>query len=367
MRVAIDATPLLFDLTGIGVFTAGALRALAQRHDLDLLGYAVTWRGQKQLPARLPVGVRAGRVPMPARPLHELWRRADGPAIEWFTGRADVVHGTNFVVPPAHWAAEVVTIHDMSHVRFPELCSPETRRYYPSLIRRALRRGAMVHTDSHAIAAEVVDLLCVPKERVRVVYPGVDPVNTRSDRPRQRPYILALGRAEPRKDLPRLVEAFDAIAGEHPDLDLVLAGPPGWGEQALAQAIGRARHRSQIQRVGWVPAREQSALLSHALVLAYPSVYEGFGLPPLEAMSAGVPVVATASDAVSEVAGDGARLVAVGDTDALAAALAAVADDTAERSRLIESGRHRSAVFTWERSAAGLHQLYVDAAARHHG
>jgi glycosyltransferase involved in cell wall biosynthesis len=381
IRVAVDATPLLSDLTGIGVFTAGALRALTAHDDLDLLGYAVTWRGQRRLRQLLPAGVRAGRVPMPARPLRELWRRRDGPAIEWFIGSTDVVHGTNYVVPPARRAAEVVTIADLTFLRYPELCEPATLHYYPASIQRALARGAMVHAMSHAVAGEVVDLLGAHPDQVRVVYLGLDPpppppaphppppapeATAGADVSRnQRPYILALGKAEPRKDVPRLIEAFDSIAGNHLDLDLVIAGPPGWGETSLTAAIDRARHSERIQRLGWLSPERRSALLANALVFAYPSVYEGFGLPPLEAMSAGVPVVATAASAVAEIAGDGARLVPVGDTEALAAALSAVVDDPVERSRLVEAGRRRAAEFSWERCGAGLRQLYVDADARH--
>jgi glycosyltransferase involved in cell wall biosynthesis len=365
IRVAVDATALYFDLTGVGVFTAGALGALARHPDLDLLGYAVTWRGQKRLSRLLPPGVRAAHVPMPARPLHELWRRLDAPSIEWFTGPADVVHGLNYVVPPARRAAEVVSILDLTYLRFPELCEPETLHYYPALIRRALARGAMVHTPSGAVAAEIIELLGVAEDRVRVVYLGVDPPLGEDSVPGGRPYLLAVGRAEPRKDFPRLVEAFDAIAGDHPDLDLVMAGPPGWGEEALAGALRRVRHGSQIRRLGWVTAEQKSALLRGATAFAYPTLYEGFGLPPLEAMAAGVPVVTTTAGSLPEIAGDGALLVPVGDTEAMASALATVVDDVSERTRLIEAGRRRVAAFSWPRCAEGLARLYADAVTRH--
>lgn len=175
-------------------------------------------------------------------------------------------------------------------------------------------------------------------------------------------YILGLGTVEPRKDFPLLVRAFDLVAGAHPGLELRLAGPAGWGEEALAAAVGQARHRSRIRRLGWVA--DVPALVAGARVFAYPSIYEGFGFPPLEAMALGVPVVATAAGSVPEVVGDGARLVPVGDVKALAAALDDVLGDDAERRRLIAAGRARVASFGWDVTAAGLDQLYRVAADR---
>jgi glycosyltransferase involved in cell wall biosynthesis len=303
---------------------------------------------------------------MVAAPLLRLWQHTDHPTAEWWTGPVDVVHGTNFVVPPTRRAAQVVSVHDLTSVRFPELCTPTALRY-PALVRRAIDRGAVVHTDSRAMAEEVVELLGAPKERVRTVYLGIDwdrlaVGSAAPPRPHDRPYILGLGTVEPRKDFPGLVRAFDAMAADHPDIDLVIAGPRGWGEGALEAAIEQAAHHARVHRLGWVEPDRRDALLRHATVFAYPSIYEGFGLPPLEAMAVGVPVVASTGGAVAEVTGEAARLVPVGDTAQLAASLSAVLDDEVERARLIAAGRARAGEFTWERCASGLHEVYLDAA-----
>src|SRR5205823_4470007 len=148
LRVAFDATPLLGARTGVGTFVAGALPALARlANDLDLRAYGLTWRGRRDLADLVPAGVTTVATPMPAGALLRAWARADEPAIEWWTGPVDVVHGTNFVVPPGRHAAEVVTVHDLTAVRYPQLCAP-TSLLYPELVRRALRRGAWVHTPS---------------------------------------------------------------------------------------------------------------------------------------------------------------------------------------------------------------------------
>jgi glycosyltransferase involved in cell wall biosynthesis len=365
VRVALDATPLLGTPTGVGVFTAGALQALAKRDDISLSVYAVSWRGRASLPELVPPNVSVVNLPMAARPFHAMWRHVNSPSIEWWTGPIDVVHGTNFVVPPSRRAAEVVTVHDVTFLRFPDMCEPVTLRS-ATLIRRAIRRGAMVHTPSHTVAEEVVELLNVPPERVRAVYNGVDPPMPQGPGNEalgdDGPYILGLGTVEPRKDFPLLVQAFDMIAGDHPGVRLIIAGPPGWDEQRLSVTLDGVRHPGQFRRIGWIAPPLRTPLLKNSLAFVQPSVYEGFGLPPLEAMSVGTPVVATRAGAVPEVVGDAALLTPVGDADALAAALTRVIEDNSERSRLVEAGYRRAAEFTWERCASGLRALYEDAA-----
>jgi glycosyltransferase involved in cell wall biosynthesis len=175
-------------------------------------------------------------------------------------------------------------------------------------------------------------------------------------------YVLSIGTAEPRKDLPGLVRAFDRLAGRHADLALVLAGPPGWGDEALTSALEGTRAKERVVRTGWLEPAALAALLREASVLAFPSLYEGFGFPPLQAMAAGVPVVATRAGSLPEVLGDGAVLVDVGDEDGLVEALDRVLDDPALRQGLVASGAARAASFSWERCGEGLSRLYRDAA-----
>ncbi|MCK4177427.1 glycosyltransferase family 4 protein [Aciditerrimonas ferrireducens] len=379
LAVALEATPLLGTPTGVGRFCRLALEALAARGDVALRAFAVTWRRRGELAAVLPPGVGAGQRAMPARPLHAAWRVVDRPVLEHFLGPLDCVHGTNFVVPPTARAGRVVTVHDLTTLRFPELCHPATLGF-PALVRKAAARGALVHTPTAAVAEEVVALLGVPAEQVAAVPHGVPPAPALDPRPARQllglepaveRYVLAVGTVEPRKDLPGLVAAFDEIAAAHPETALVLVGPDGWGSEALADALARARHRERVRRLGYLEGPALARVLAEAACLAYPSRYEGFGLPPLEALAAGVPVVATAVPAVAEVVGEAAVLVPVGDVSALAHALDRVLDGWTPEGRpvgaMVEAGRARAAEFRWDRTAEGLVALYRRAAASRAG
>jgi glycosyltransferase involved in cell wall biosynthesis len=365
VKVAFDATALLDPRTGVATFAHEVLVRLAARDDIEIVAFAVSWRGRGRLPDLVPPGVEVLTRPMPARPLRELWQRFDGPRIERWTGPIDVVHSPNYVVPPAR-AAQVASVHDLTCLRFPELCTSDTLTY-PTLIRRAVRRGAWVQTIP-AFVTDIVEAFDAPPDRVVGVRNGVteivrgDPaVGTMvagGDR-----YVLGLGTIEPRKDFPALVAAFDALAEGDPAVRLVIAGPDGWDADRLTDAIAAARHRERIVRTGWVDDDQRAGLLAGATVFAYPSVYEGFGFPPLEAMAAGTPVVATAVGGVPDTVGDAALLVPAADVDALTTGLRTVLDDPVLAATLVAKGEHNLERFSWDRTVDELVALYERAVA----
>src|SRR5262249_21034858 len=336
------------------------------RHDVSLVAYAVTGRAALASQTRLPPGLPLRVTGVPARALFAAWRSSSQPRIERWTGPVDVVHGTNFVVPPAR-ARGLVTVHDVAFLRDPHLVSPAARRF-TGLLRAALRRGATVHVYSDTVGRDLEHLLPCPADRVVRIYPGIAATDdgdaaagrllAGTDR-----YVLALGTVEPRKNLPRLVAAFDSEADCDGELRLVVAGPDGWGTAAFTEAVRGARHGDRVMRLGYVDDSARADLLAGARVLAYPSLDEGFGHPPLEAMRAGVPVVAARAGALPEVLGDAALLVDPSSAAALADAVGTAVADDAARSRLVAAGHDRVGRYTWGPAGGELVGLYRRAAA----
>ena len=360
IRLAFDATPLRTARTGVGHFAHQVLAGLATRDDVVVSAYA-SRTGRRQLAELLPAGVRAAPSWLPARVVVPIWRRAPWPRVERWTGPVDVVHATNFIAPPAR-APVVVTVHDLTFVTAPELCRPGTRSLV-GLLRRALARGATVHAVSDHVADEFRAHFDVSSERVVRVYEGVTPAVDGDAESGHRlaggdAYVLALGTIEPRKNLPMLVRAFDAVATDHPELLLVVAGPDGWGRAAFDAAVAATSCAPRIRRMGYVADRQRADLLAGATLLAYPSLDEGFGLPPLEAMAAGVPVVAARAGALPEVLADAALLVDPTDVDDIAATLDRVLTDSSVRAQLVSRGSVRAEMFPWSSTVDNLVALY---------
>ncbi|HET9061384.1 MAG TPA: glycosyltransferase family 1 protein [Acidimicrobiales bacterium] len=372
LRVALDATPLLTPRSGVGEFCYWAMAALAARGDMDVNAFAVSWRRREGLVGQVPEGVSVTGRPMPARPLHKSWSMWPLPPIEAFVGRVDIVHGTNFVVPPARRAAMVVTVHDLTPLHFPQMCQAATLAF-PDLVRKAVARGAWVHTPTQFVADEVVHYLGVPAARVKAVHHGIPsaglgpyspPLQGQGESwrgyvpPWVERYVLAMSTIEPRKDFPGLVRAFDRLAPSHPGVALVIAGADGWGAEALDKSIATAGLPERVLRLGRVTDQARGSLLEGASAFAYPSVYEGFGLPPLEAMAAGTPVVATSAGALVETLGDSALFVSQGDTEQLSGALEEVLDRPQVAEDLRRRGYLQASKYSWAACAKGLADLY---------
>jgi glycosyltransferase involved in cell wall biosynthesis len=330
-----------------------------------VVAYGLTLRGRKDLAAVVPPGVRAASRTFPARLVRQSWLRMEYPRVERWTGPIDVVHATNYVGPPTK-AGEVVSVYDLGFVRYPEFVAADSLDY-PELLRRAVRRGAWIHTTSDFVRDEVIETFSVPPERVVRIYPGIPPIEG-GDAARGRAlagsdrYVLAVGTIEPRKNYPRLVAAYRQLRGRLGAAapDLVVVGRTGW---AYGDALDLLRETPGIRLVGHAADAELLALYRHAIALAFPSLYEGFGLPLVEAMREGTPALVGSRGALPEVAAGAALEVEAADVDSIAEGLQRLVEDVRLRTRLAGRGRRRAAAFTWQKSAAAALRVLREAAA----
>lgn len=360
LSVSIDATPLLGNRTGIGTYVAHLLDGLADDSSLHIRAAAFSVRQRSGL-GDLPVGVRPVRRPVPARLLNKLWLRGDFPHAELVMGRASVVHGTNYVLPPPRRAAAVVNVHDLSFLRYPELVNAASLAYR-ELVPRAVAHADAVLALTQAAADEIAEAYGVDEAKLHVAHLGIDPAWFDAPaRPPSAPnsYFLAVGTVEPRKGLDVLLRAYRSLLDAGEDVPpLVLAGQSGWGPALVRSQIPSDR----LIETGFVDQQALIGWVAHATALIFPSRYEGFGLPPLEALAAGTAVVASDLPALREVLGSHASFVPTDDADALAAAvLQTLTTPPDEDAR--EAGRAHARTFTWSATAAKTASVYHQIAA----
>jgi len=260
----------------------------------------------------------------------------------------------------------IVTVHDLSFVRYPRFFSAKQRLWHRLIApKRLLREAAAVVAVSEHTRSDIVEIYGVPEEKIVIAPPAVDEryfttptaetEAVRSSYGLTRPYILSLGALEPRKNIPALIEAFEGLDA---DLELVIAGGKGWLYREIFERAERSPAKDRIRFLGYVPDIHKPGLYSAARVFAYPSFYEGFGMPPLEAMAAGTPVVASASSSLGEVVGDAGLLIDPYDAGDLREALATLHLDAALRERCIARGRERARAYTWDATAERVESVF---------
>ena len=304
VRIAFDVSPLSHPRSGIGTYLRGSLAGLAEAAagEHEIVAFAPTSpRGKKAIPAALegvPVEISLQFLPF-AHFWRQGWSRLGRPGVERFLGPVDVLHFSDWMYPPQHGGIRATTIHDLVPLRHPKWVQGRTRRMHTAKYRNAAGTCDLVFANSAFTARDVVELLDVPEDRVRVALPGIDTVFT-SDGAKAAlggDYVLTVATLEPRKNLAALVEA-QALLGLD-DLLLAVVGAEGWGEQPALDRLG-------IVRLGYVDDEELARLYRGAAAFAYPSRFEGFGLPVIEAMACGAPVVCSSHESMDEACGDAA-------------------------------------------------------------
>jgi glycosyltransferase involved in cell wall biosynthesis len=346
VRIVVDVSPLSHPRTGIGNYIRGSLAGMAaaagDRH--ELLAFAPTSiRGPDAIRAAvdgIPVDLKTIRLPA-SHALRTAWSRLGRPSVERFVGPLGAFVFSEWMYPAQRSGVRATVFHDLVPFHHPEWCTPRTVSMHTRKARHAAETCDVVFANSRFTAADLVDVLGIDEERIVPAPPGLpDGLGPDGDAADLGgPAILALGTIEPRKNLARLVEAWRLLAD---DLGLVLAGGEGWGDRPdLADP--------RIRRLGYVPDDEIARLYRGAAVYAYPSMFEGFGMPIVEAMACGTPVVASTHPSLDEACGDAAVRVDPLDPESIAAG---VREAIARRYELVPLGFAHAAGFSWARTGA---------------
>jgi len=357
MRIAFDVSPLSHPRLGIGTYLRGSLAGLveAAAGEHEIVAFAPTSpQGKRTIPvalAGIPVEVSLRLLPF-AHFWRQGWSHLGRPGVERFLGPIDVLHYSDWMYPPQRRGIRATTVHDLVPLRHPEWVQARTRKMHTAKYRNAARTCDLVFANSAFTARDVVELLGMPEDRVRVALPGVDTVFTSeggsADLGGQ--YLLTVATLEPRKNLAALVDAHEQLGRS--DLLLAVVGAEGWGEQP-------ALDRPGVVRLGYVDDDELARLYRGAAVFAYPSRFEGFGLPVIEAMACGAPVVCSSHASMDEACGDAALRA---DPEDPAAIAAAIDEALREPDGLTARGLAHAARFSWGRTGRVFLEGYREAA-----
>jgi glycosyltransferase involved in cell wall biosynthesis len=366
VRLLLDVSAVPARPVGAGVYTCRLAAALDRLGECDM--HLLARRGDDERWQGFAPGATVHAVVPPPRPARLAWEQVRAPALTERLG-VDVWHGPHYTVPLRLRVPAVTTVHDLTFLEHPEWHERSKVVFFRKMIPASAARASAIVAVSEATAAAVRDVL-EPAAPVVTIPHGVDherfrpaPLGNPADlaaldplgvRP---PYIVFVGTIEPRKAVPTLVEAFTRVAADHPDVRLVLAGADGWGTDEARAAVAASGVATRIVRVRWVPDAAMPALIRQAAAVAYPSHEEGFGLPALEALACGAPLVTSAESPMADIAGPAALLVPPGNAGALAWALNRVLTDDELAARLRQEGPQSAAPFTWEASA----RLHLDA------
>ena len=361
MRVLIDYRPALRERTGIGEYTHELVRALAASTNpsgLDLSVFSSSWKDRLEI--REPGLERVGRIDRrwPVRALNFAWHRTGWPAVESLAGQTfDVVHSITPLLVPARSAAQVITIADLSFLTDPTWTRAEVRRDYPDLIHAHARRANAIVVMSEHVGAEVRRVLDVDAKKIAVIPPGAPPWTPRAAAP-PNGYILFVGTLEPRKNVGVLLDAYEELLAKQTAPDLVLAGKATSAARPWLERLTRPPLAGKVRHLGYVDAADRRALYEGASVVVVPSLDEGFGLPVLEAMTLGVPVVASNRGSLPEVLGDAGQLVDANDPRAFTDAIERVVGDGNFAAACAAKGVERSRMYRWDLAAQQTCDLY---------
>jgi glycosyltransferase involved in cell wall biosynthesis len=367
MRILVDYRPALRARTGVGEYMHEVARAYAGAFTDRVVLFTSSWKDRPPAGTAKELGVEIVDRRVPVRVLNTLWHRAGWPPVEALAGPADVVHAAHPLLIPARRAAQVVTIHDLFFLDHPDRTRAEIRRDYAALAASHARRADAIVTPSQHVRHVIATRLEVPLDRIHVCSLGAPRWKELGQAPNLPGdgYILFLGTLEPRKNVGTLLDAYARLLERHTDAPrLVLAGGATPEARPWLDRLGGAPLKGRAVHVGYVSHDKREELYAGARLVVLPSLDEGFGIPALEAMSAGIPVIVSDRGALPEVVGSAGTIVPATDADALADAMERLVTDDGLATGRACAGLERAAAFTWTATAAALRTAYLDAVAR---
>lgn len=370
MRVALELQPCCGNRSGIGMYTYELAKRMRDGEGLEFCGNLFNFLGRNDNSEALQgieMPLREAKL-FPYGVYRRIWNYAPIPYQSLFPGKADLSVFFNYIVPPRVSGRVITTVYDMTYLRYPETMDQRNLRRIRNGIRYSVDRSDHIVTISEFSKREICSLLNVPEEMVSVVYSAPVQFGTCAEWATvaekfsvTKPYILYVGTIEPRKNLERLIRAFDLLKQKyHIPHQLVLAGGKGWQSEGIYQAVSEAKAREDILFTGYVSQMEKNALYCNATVFVFPSLYEGFGMPPLEAMHWNCPVVCADAASLPEVVGGAAQLVDPLDEESIAEGIRQVLSDHMLADSLREKGQKQKDLFTWDASARRLTEICKD-------
>ncbi len=377
-RIGIDVTAAVTQGGGIGRYTRELVKALVQSEcsgDYDYVFF--TARPDRDLPVSDPLprgdNITYRQAPVSQAWLYRLWHRLRIPVpIQVTTGKLDLFHSPDFVLPAVLGPIpKLLTVHDLSFIRYPEAFTPALVRYLNQAVPRSIERASCILADSKATKKDLIDYWQVPAEKVSVLYSGVSnsfkPITDKRKLKETRikyslgdePYILGVGTLQPRKNYSLLVRAFKKIAQQYPH-NLFIAGGKGWLYEEMMTEVDQLGLNHRVRFLGFVADDDLPGLYSQAALFVFPSLYEGFGLPLLEAMACGVPVITSNASSLPEVVGDAAVTLPPENMEAWSETILALMADSSRRTALVVAGFLQARRFTWNRAAKQLMSVYEE-------
>ncbi|NDJ76575.1 MAG: glycosyltransferase family 4 protein [Chloroflexi bacterium] len=372
MKIGVDYTAAYEQGAGIGRYVRELVRALAAQDQQTPYRLFVAGAAQNGLPPVPGPNFSWHPTRITPRWFARIWYRLRLPLpVESFIGQVKLYHATDFTLPPTlPGVRTLLTVHDLSFVRAPETATPVLKAYLDKVVPRSVRRAFHVLADSQATKDDLVELYGTPPEKITVLLSGVNaeflPVKDATARKAvrerygipEKPYVFSIGTVQPRKNYTRLIRALAALGPPYDDVQLVIAGGRGWLESPIYQTVKDYHLSERVHFIGFAREEDLPALYSGAACMAYPSLYEGFGFPVLEAMACGTPVITSTLSSMPEVAGDAALLVDPYDMSAIADALERLLSDQTLCMNLVQRGLAQAGQFTWQRTAQHLQDIY---------